>query len=87
MNKNKHKHILYSSPTACLCSCVTVHFNLSGQTQPMYLTHELATGRSQVRGPGYIPGKIFEIADARMHVNEFQRYFRLKYPDLFLKAS
>jgi hypothetical protein len=54
--------------------CVTEHFSLNGQTQPMYVIHELATGMLpihmlnvlQVRGSGGCnPGKIFEVAVAR----------------------
>jgi hypothetical protein len=42
---------------------VTMHFNLSGQTRPKYLIHELATGMAA--GTGCNPGKMFEIAVAR----------------------
>jgi hypothetical protein len=56
---NKNKHILYSSPKACLCSCVTMHFNLSGQTQLMYLIHELAKGMAAGTGSGGETPEIF----------------------------
>jgi hypothetical protein len=66
LNRNKNKLILNSSPTACLCSYVTVHFNLSGQTHPMHLIHEIAAGMAAGTGSGGVtPEKNVEIAVAR----------------------